>query len=115
MASKTFLEPGKTLIQEGATSNNMYWLSSGQMVVLKKKGQVDVELGHIYSGELVGEMSFLDGKPRSATVRAVTECELIEIPREAFEKVFAGQPQWFQGLVRTLTDRLRKTNARVRI
>lgn len=112
---KILLKEGDTLIQEGATSNNMYWLQSGQLVVAKMKGTHAVELGHIYSGELVGEMSFLDGKPRSASVRAVTECELIEIPREAFEKVFSDQPIWFQGLVKTLTDRLRKTSAKVRV
>ena len=115
MANKMTLKAGDCLVNEAATSNTMYWLQTGQLVVTKRKGTADIELGHIYSGELVGEMSFLDGKPRSATVRAITDCELIEIPRESFEKVFEGQPQWFQGLVKTLTDRLRKTNAKVRI
>jgi hypothetical protein len=37
------------------------------------------------------------------------------IPREVFDKVFVGQPTWFQGLVKTLTERLRKTNAKVKV
>lgn len=115
MANKMTVKAGDCLLYEGATSNTMYWLQAGQLLVTKRKGTTDIELGHIYTGELVGEMSFLDGKPRSATVKAVTDCELIEIPRDAFEKVFEGQPQWFQGLVKTLTDRLRKTSAKVRI
>jgi CRP-like cAMP-binding protein len=115
MANKMTVKAGDCLLYEGATSNTMYWLQAGQLLVTKRKGSADIELGHIFTGELVGEMSFLDGKPRSATVKAVTDCELIEIPRDAFEKVFDGQPQWFQGLVKTLTNRLRKTNAKVRI
>ncbi len=115
MANKKTLQKDEFLIREGEHSGNMFWLQSGQLVVNKRKGNEDVQLGHIYSGELVGEMSFLDGEPRSASVQAITDCELIEIPREVFEKVFIGQPPWFQGLVKTLTERLRKTNARIRV
>lgn len=115
MANKKILLKDDVLIREGEHSHTMYWLQAGQLVVSKRKGGEEVELGFIYTGELVGEMSFLDGEPRSASVRALTDCELVEIPREAFEKVFVGQPAWFQGLVKTLTERLRKTNARVRV
>ena len=115
MANKKLLQKDEYLIREGEHSGAMFWLQTGQLVVHKRKGNEDVQLGHIYSGELVGEMSFLDGEPRSASVQAITDCELIEIPREVFEKVFVGQPPWFQGLVKTLTERLRKTNARVRV
>ncbi len=115
MATKKTLEKDEVLLREGETSNTMYWLQSGQLVVTKRRTNEDVVLGHISTGELVGEMSFLDGEPRSATVKAVTECELVEIPREVFEKTFHSQPTWFQGLVKTLTERLRKANARVRV
>jgi CRP-like cAMP-binding protein len=115
MANKKLLQKDEFLLREGEHSDNMYWLQTGQLVVLKRKGLEEIQLGHIFGGELVGEMSFLDGEPRSATVKAITDCELIEIPRDVFEKVFIGQPTWFQGLVKTLTERLRKTNAKVKI
>jgi len=115
MASKKKIAKDEFLIHEGEVSHNMYWVQEGQLVVTKRRGMEDVVLGHIYSGELVGEMSFLDKEARSASVKAVTDCELIEIPREVFEKIFIGQPAWFQALVKTLTDRLRKANARVKV
>ena len=115
MANKKTLQKDEFLVREGEHSDHMYWLQTGQLVVLKRKGLEDIQLGHIFAGELVGEMSFLDGEPRSATVKAITDCELIEIPRDVFDKVFIGQPTWFQGLVKTLTERLRKTNAKVKI
>ncbi|MBY0516688.1 MAG: cyclic nucleotide-binding domain-containing protein [Bacteriovoracaceae bacterium] len=115
MATKKIIQKDDILIREGEHSAAMYWVQSGQLEVLKRKGNEEVKLGFIYSGELVGEMSFLDGEPRSASVKAVTECELVEIPKDVFEKVFLSQPTWFQGLVKTLTERLRKTNAKIRV
>lgn len=109
------LPPNKILLNEGENSHNMYWVQKGQLIVTKKRGSEEVVLGHIYSGELVGEISFLDSEARSATVKAVTECELVEIPQEAFEKVFANQPKWLEVLVKTLAERLRKANARIKI
>ena len=115
MANVIKLEKDKVLIHENEFSSHMYWLQSGQLVVTKKRHNEEVILGHISSGELVGEMSFLDGEPRSATVKALVDCELVEIPQEVFDKVFKSQPPWFQGLVKTLTERLRKANNKMRV
>lgn len=114
-ATKVMLSPNQILLKEGDHSNNMYWVQSGQLVVTKKRGLEEVVLGHIYSGELVGEISFLDEEPRSATVKAVTDCDLIQIPQEAIDGIFKTQPKWLEILVKTLAERLRKANARIKI
>ncbi len=114
--SKTIkIEKDTYLMREGEESNNMYWLQTGTMVVTRRRNTEEVILGHIYSGELVGELSFLDQEVRSASVKALSECELIEIPHEMYNKIFDGQPKWFQILVKTLCERLRKANARIKI
>jgi CRP/FNR family cyclic AMP-dependent transcriptional regulator len=64
---------------------------------------------------LVGEISFLDQEPRSATVKALTECELIQIPQETIDGIFKSQPKWLEILVKTLAERLRKANARIKV
>jgi CRP/FNR family cyclic AMP-dependent transcriptional regulator len=115
MSDKKILKKDEVLLHEGEQSSNMYWVSSGKLVVTRQRGAGAVTLGHIGPGELVGEMSFLDGEPRSATVTAVTDCELVEVPRLVFEDVIRKQPVWFQGLLRILTDRLRKINQRIRV
>lgn len=115
MAKTIRLEPNEILIREGDNSSTMYLVQSGQLVVTKKRGKDDIVLGHIYSKELVGEISFLDKAPRSATVQAVTECELVEIPQETFEKIFSTQPKWLEILYMTLAERLRKADARIKI
>jgi CRP/FNR family cyclic AMP-dependent transcriptional regulator len=115
MATPIKLNPNQILLSEGDSSTSMYWVQTGQLVVTKRRGTEEVVLGHIYSGELVGEISFLDQEPRSATVKAVTECDLIHIPQETIDGIFKTQPKWLAILVKTLAERLRKANARIKV
>ena len=111
------LKKGEVLMKEGDPSTSLYWLQKGQMSVVRQgeeEGQ-EILLGFVYQGEVVGEMSFLDSSVRSATVRAESDCDLIEIPSENFEKIFNSQPKWMQILIKTLVERLRRTNARIQV
>jgi CRP-like cAMP-binding protein len=45
----------------------------------------------------------------------MTECELIEIPQETLDTLFKTQPKWLEILVKTLAERLRKANARIKV
>lgn len=103
------------LMREGEESHEMYYLSAGTLAVYKRKGDAEQQIGTIYAGELVGEMSFLDEMPRSASVRSIGECELTVIPKEKMQKYLSSQPNWYRALVQTLLDRLRRANRRVRI
>ena len=103
------------LMREGEESHEMYYLSSGTMAVFKRKGDVEQQIGTIYAGELVGEMSFLDEMPRSASVKSVGDCELTVIPKDKMKKYLASQPKWYRALVQTLLDRLRRANTRIKI
>ncbi|HXH74223.1 MAG TPA: cyclic nucleotide-binding domain-containing protein [Bacteriovoracaceae bacterium] len=115
MAIQKKLVANQILVKEGEVSTSMYWVQNGQLVVSKKRGAEDIILGHIYSGELVGELSFLDAEPRSATVKAIADTDLIEIPQETIDAIFQTQPKWLEILVKTLAERLRKANSRIKI
>ncbi|MCO4793060.1 MAG: cyclic nucleotide-binding domain-containing protein [Bacteriovoracaceae bacterium] len=115
MSDKISLKPEEFLLREGEESTTMYFLQSGTLAVLKRQGDVEKQIGTIYSGEVVGEMSFLDKQPRSASIKAMTDSELVVIPSEKFEKIFKDQPTWYKALINTLLERLRKANARVRV
>jgi CRP/FNR family transcriptional regulator, cyclic AMP receptor protein len=115
MSEMIELEKEQYLMREGEESTQMYFLQTGTMGVYKKRSDHESQIGTIYAGELVGEMSFLDKEPRSASVKAISECELVVIPAEKFEKVFKELPKWYHALVNTLLDRLRRANARIKI
>lgn len=101
-------------MKEGETSNSMYWVQSGTLRLYKRKGPGFIELGVVHSGEVVGEMSFLDNQPRSASVEALQPCDIVEIPRGKFDEFLNAQPSWMKALVQTLVKRLRTTSNRVR-
>jgi CRP/FNR family cyclic AMP-dependent transcriptional regulator len=109
------LSPGEYLLHEGEESSEMYYLQSGTLSVLKRKGDKEAQIGMIIAGELVGEMSFLDKHPRSASVKALTESVLVKIPDDKLEQTLGTLPKWFTALLHTLLDRLRKANSRIKI
>ncbi len=115
MAWPVDLAAEKFLFQEGELSQSMYLLQEGQLIVTRKDGEEQVILGYIHKGELVGELSFMDQAPRSATVRAVTDCKLVQIPQKTIEEVLKAQPPWLEVFIKTLVGRLRETNKRVKI
>lgn len=112
------VEEGTVIIQEGDESESLYWLKSGLLIVVKQdpndEGKV-ITLGNINPGELFGEMSFLDKGPRSATVKALANSEILEIPKKKYYDMLMDQPKWMQNLIQNLVDRLRKTNTKVNI
>jgi CRP/FNR family cyclic AMP-dependent transcriptional regulator len=109
-ALKKNLAAGEFLIKENSTENEMYWVVSGSFEVIKEisagSGKYK-KIGEIIQGELVGEMSFLTESVRSASVRAITDSEVVVIPNSKFVEVLDKQPRWFQTLLRTLANRLK--------
>jgi CRP/FNR family transcriptional regulator, cyclic AMP receptor protein len=109
------LKKDKYLVHEGEESTEMYYLQSGSLAVIKRKGTVEQIIGNIYGGELVGELSFLDKKPRSASVKALSDCQLIAIPHPKLDSTLKSLPPWLSALLRTLVDRLRHANAKIKV
>ena len=108
------LKKGDLLIREGDNSNSIYWVQSGTLRLFKRKGAGFIELGVVHSGEVVGEMSFLDNQPRSASVEALQPSDVVEIPRGKFDEFIATQPSWMKSLIMVMVKRLRTTNNRLK-
>lgn len=102
------LKPGEALIREGENSNELYWLVQGKLEVLKKLQGQYIQVSIIEAGELVGELAFLDQKPRSATVKALTDCQLVKLEYKEFQEMLSNQPKWMKKILVTLTSRVRK-------
>jgi CRP/FNR family cyclic AMP-dependent transcriptional regulator len=101
------LKKDEILLKEGEKSNQLYWLLQGELVVVKKLQNHEVVLNQIKEGELVGELSFLDQKPRSATVRAVTDCQLHVLEYSEYQALLAAQPKWLKKILITLVKKIR--------
>jgi small-conductance mechanosensitive channel/CRP-like cAMP-binding protein len=85
-ASRTMVyEAGQVIVREGDPGASMFVVRSGEAAVTV--AGAEGELARHREGGFFGEMSLLTGDPRSASITAVTDCELIEIGAEAFRRV----------------------------
>jgi CRP-like cAMP-binding protein len=101
---------GSELTTEGAASAWVFVLLEGTVSVrTRAQGQV----AELTWGEVIGEMSLVDGRPASATVVAVGPLKLLRFPRERLEahlaRDFGFAARFFQAISMTLSERLRAT------
>jgi len=84
-----------TIIQEGQTGHSLFIIINGivEVVLPKERGLAAVDratrirLDNLTKGDFIGEYSFIDKEPASASVIALEPCELIEIKHPDFEKI----------------------------
>ncbi len=95
---------GDDLFREGDPGDAMYVVLSGE-VSIKKENTVVALRG---PGEYFGEMTVIEEKPRTATVKAVQETRLLEILKDQFLTYFASSPQMLMSLLKTGSERSRE-------
>lgn len=108
------LKKGELLFNEGDPSKSMYFVQTGSLRLFKRKGNGSIELGTIHKGEVVGEMGFLDGGPRSAAAEAAQDTELLEVTNTNLAEQLKAMPPWLPVLLRTVVNRLRSANNKIR-
>ncbi len=101
---------GEMLVQADAPFSSLSVILSGSADVRRRDGVVLATLG---AGDVVGEMSFLNGRPRTADVAAMTDAEVLLITREFLERLTRGAPavaaRLLMNLSMYLVDRLQNT------
>jgi SulP family sulfate permease len=111
---------GAVMCKEGEDADRMWMLVKGSVSVRLRGPGPDASLrvSSIGAGMTVGEMSLLDGGPRSATVVCDEEVESYELTRAAFEQLVEQHPQIarkvFSYFTRQLTQRIRVLNRDLR-
>jgi CRP/FNR family cyclic AMP-dependent transcriptional regulator len=104
----------EVLFKEGDESTSMFLVSNGSISVRKKKGSNQVEIGRVFSNEVIGELSFFDRKPRSATAVALTDVVALEIDFDALEKIYSKVPNYLKTIMSAVAERLRKADNTIR-
>jgi CRP/FNR family cyclic AMP-dependent transcriptional regulator len=101
--------PGELLVEEGEQAVAFYVLCRGQADVVKGVGQEREQVvGHLTEGDFFGEMALLDGFPRSAGVRAASECECLVLLRWDFLALVKTSPEVALAILPVLSRRLRE-------
>ena len=114
MAKEVRLSPGTLLFEEGQAGDLAYVIMNGEIEISKLSDGINVVLAIRGSGELIGEMALLEDAPRMATAKAASDCELLSIGREQLEELLSSSPSSARAMLRTVTGRLRETEALLR-
>lgn len=110
-ASSVALPQGEVLFQRGAPGDGCYWLQRGvlKVSVASQDGE-ERTLAILGPGAIVGELAMIDALPRSATIEAITDCDLTFVSSTAFKACLQDHPELYGHLVLTLVARLRQAD-----
>lgn len=112
-AKSELFAPGEVVIRRGDRGETMFVVLSGELRVhLEENGVGATEEVKIGRGSFFGEMSLLTGDPRTATVVAVTSCELLVLDHLAFKQIFADHPEVAKAISEKVIERRRNMAAR---
>lgn len=107
------LEPGRVVIREGDPGDACYVVAAGDVRVLKRDPTATssefIEVARLGQGSVFGEFALLADRHRHATVQAVTQCELFEIPRQLVQQLAGSFPELGPMLERFCRERLLAT------
>ena len=107
---------GAVLIRQGQPVQDLYLVLAGRLSVIDEKlgGR---ELARLGTGEIVGEMSFVDAQPPSATVQVVEDSVVLALSRtrlqQRLDQDAAFAARFYRALALFLSDRLRSTVSRL--
>jgi CRP-like cAMP-binding protein len=104
-------EKGEVLIQQGKFIDSLFLLVDG----LFKVTAGNIEVAQLKSGEIMGELSFVDSRPTSASVIAVEKSLVLALPRTLVSKRLSENTgfaaRFYRAVAVFLADRLRASNA----
>ncbi|HSN26318.1 MAG TPA: cyclic nucleotide-binding domain-containing protein [Kofleriaceae bacterium] len=99
------LSKGEVLFYEGDPGDALYVIVEGEVSV-SAEGPPRVEMARLGPGSFIGEVALMTDQPRSATVAAVADAELLRIDRKTLSKVLAEHGEVLHAVLRFVRDRL---------
>ena len=96
------------VVRQGEPGDWVYLIVSGQLEVTVEDGGGRRTLATMTSGELFGEISAVDGQPRSATVTALAPSDLLAIDRFSFLRLLRSRPRFGIRVMALMAQRLRR-------
>jgi CRP-like cAMP-binding protein len=107
-ASARKVAKGDILMKKGEVGDSLFLIQQGWVKIVTEDSKGDeLIINKCGPGETIGEMALLDRSPRSATVIALEDAEVVELKQDVFEKVLNQRPDVSLSIIRSYSDRLR--------
>jgi CRP-like cAMP-binding protein len=108
-ADELTFRPGQVVVEEGLLGETLFVVLSGEGKVVRKGRTV----GRVLPGDFFGELSALDGGPRTATIVAETPLEVLRLFRRTLFKLLRDEPQLALKLMDGIVRRVRELDRRL--
>lgn len=95
---------GESIVEQGAEGTSMFVIARGSVNVVLRRGQRTEIINSLGEDDFFGEMSLLTGQPRSATVVATSETEVLQIGKRALKPILENN----EALVLAVSDRIQE-------
>jgi signal transduction histidine kinase len=113
-SERVSLAAGEVLFDEGSEGDEAYVVESGELEILKRSRNREIRVATSGAGAVIGEMAILQATPRTATVRAVEDSNLVEIDGAVFRQLIEESPTAARSLLETMFARWRETESALR-
>src|SRR5262245_9506944 len=94
------VDAGLALVQAGEDDRALYLLTEGTVVVRLPHDESAFKT--IDAPSMLGELAFFNGRPRSTTLDAITDVEVVRLDHEGFERLAAAKPELARAMLRDL-------------
>jgi CRP-like cAMP-binding protein len=105
---------GEIIIHEGEENRDLYVLSEGTLEVSVQDESQKIVVSEIKAPEILGEISFLNGSPRTATVAAKTDVDIFILSYEKAQKELSDIPTWFRMVLLAFTNRMKSCDVTIK-
>jgi small-conductance mechanosensitive channel/CRP-like cAMP-binding protein len=96
---------GEAVIQQGELGSELYIIERGEVLVSRSGNGGEAEIARLGPNAFFGEMSLTTGERRTATVRALSECELLMVDKSALHDVLAASPELMSTISEVVASR----------
>lgn len=97
--------PGEAIVRKGQEGNSMFVVVRGRVAVQIPENDILTTINELTANDFFGEMSLLTGQPRTATVVAMEETEVIQIRKTALRPLFEANPNLMQAICEIIEER----------
>ena len=104
---------GAELFHQGDMGDSAYIIIDGSVEIIVSTPNGDVKVAHVNKNDIVGEIAILCDVPRTATVIADQDIEVLKISKELFFQMVGEFPQMAVEIMRELAMRLEKTTSQL--
>jgi branched-chain amino acid transport system substrate-binding protein len=104
-SSTRVFAPGEAIVRKGQEGNSMFVIVRGGVKVQIPENDYQKTINRLRANDFFGEMSLLTGQPRTATVIAEEETEVIQIKKTALRPLFEANPDLMKAICDIIEER----------